>query len=71
MTESTNARLNEYEVIFYNKSSGFETERVSGIFALNPMEAERKAWQEFDSRHENEQYQSRMIYRVSVRGPGQ
>ena len=69
--EGNSVQLNEYEAVFYNKNSGFETERVSGIFALNAMEAERKAWQEFDSRHENEQFQSRHIYRISVKGPGQ
>jgi hypothetical protein len=65
------ADLNEYEVVFYNKRSGFETERVSGIRAMNPVEAERIAWQVFDDRHKLEKFTSREMYRTSVKGPGQ
>jgi hypothetical protein len=62
--------LNEYECVFYTKR-GLELERETGIRALNPMEAERVAWQHFDDRHAKEQYYRRSNYNISVRGPGQ
>lgn len=63
--------LNAYEAVFYHKLSRMESERVENIRAMNPMEAERIAWQEFDARHANERNIKRDMYRISVRGPGQ
>jgi hypothetical protein len=64
------AELNLYHVVFYNRVTRMEVERVTDIRAMNPIEAERIAWQEFDARHAKERYVTRDKYTANVNGAG-
>lgn len=62
--------LDRFEAVFYVKWNHYEFERDSGIRAMNLVEAERIAWQNFDYRHSLEKFTNRSKYNVSIRRIG-